>query len=127
MVCGNFYWINTRLLRGNNSDTTDSPFKGREDREMQSYMEQMDAELARTSIADSFEKRPAPADDRMSQENLSQAEPQGESEEELPVDVDFNLVRNILQSFSTQQGLAGPASNILNSMGVWLPPNKDVI
>ena len=37
-------------------DTTDSPFKGREDREMQSYMEQMDAELARTSIADSFEK-----------------------------------------------------------------------
>lgn len=108
-------------------DTTDSPFKGREDREMQSYMEQMDAELARTSIADSFEKRPEPADDRMSQENLSRAEPRGQSEEELPVDVDFNLVRNILQSFSTQQGLAGPASNILNSMGVWLPPNKDFI
>ena len=63
----------------------------------------------------------------MSQENLSRAEPRGQSEEELPVDVDFNLVRNILQSFSTQQGLAGPASNILNSMGVWLPPNKDFI
>lgn len=50
---------------------------------------------------------------------------QEENGEDAPVDVDFNLVKNILESFSTQQGLAGPASNILNSMGVWLPPNKD--
>ena len=35
-------------------------------------------------------------------------------------------MKNILESFSTQQGLAGPASNILNSMGVWLRPNTDV-
>ena len=41
------------------------------------------------------------------------------------VDVDFNLVKNILESLSTQQGLAGPASNILGSMGVWLPSNAD--
>ena len=40
--------------------------------------------------------------------------------------MDFNLVKNILESFSTQEGLAGPASNILSSMGVWLPPNADL-
>lgn len=64
---------------------------------------------------------------RQTQEDLSAgARTHEEDEGGLPVDVDFNLVKNILESFSTQQGLAGPASNILNSMGVWLPPDKDV-
>ena len=53
-------------------------------------------------------------------------EVQGSDDEDAPVDVDFNLVKNILESFSTQEGLAGPASNILSSMGVWLPPNADL-
>lgn len=62
---------------------------------------------------------------RQTQEDLSGTKTHEEDEGGLPVDVDFNLVKNILESFSTQQGLAGPASNILNSMGVWLPPDKD--
>lgn len=100
------------------------------DREMQSYMEQMDAELARTSIGESFEKGAAPFGEQSYQgiqqkQGNSTGEIQEENGEDAPVDVDFNLVKNILESFSTQQGLAGPASNILNSMGVWLPPNKD--
>lgn len=102
------------------------------DGDMLTYMEQMDAELARTSIGDSFEKRTSQAEDltsqgnRQTQEDVSGAKTHEEDEGGLPVDVDFNLVKNILESFSTQQGLAGPASNILNSMGVWLPPDKDV-
>ncbi|KAG9485120.1 hypothetical protein GDO78_008295 [Eleutherodactylus coqui] len=42
-----------------------------------------------------------------------------------PVDVDLNLVTNLLESFSSQSGLAGPASNLLQSMGVHLPDNTD--
>ena len=38
-----------------------------------------------------------------------------------PVDVDINLVQNLLESHTSQQGLAGPATNILGSMGIWLP------
>lgn len=38
-----------------------------------------------------------------------------------PVDVDVNLVKSFLDSFSTQQGLPGPASNLLGLMGVQLP------
>ena len=38
-----------------------------------------------------------------------------------PVDVDLNLVKNMLQSYDSQQGEAGPTSNILGSMGVKLP------
>ena len=31
-----------------------------------------------------------------------------------PVDVDFNLVKNMLASYSSQAGLPGPASNLLD-------------
>ena len=33
-------------------------------------------------------------------------------------DVDMNLVQNLLDSFTAQQGLAGPGSNILGSLGM---------
>ena len=38
-----------------------------------------------------------------------------------PVDVDFNLVKNMLASYSSQAGLPGPASNLFGLMGVQLP------
>ncbi|XP_078347278.1 protein ecdysoneless homolog [Oculina patagonica] len=103
-----------------------SALSSEDDKEMKSYMDQMDDELARTSIGESFEKRASvPQGTHQTQPNLT-SESQEDSAEDTPVDVDFNLVKNILESFSTQQGLAGPASNILNSMGVWLPPNTDL-
>jgi hypothetical protein len=39
-----------------------------------------------------------------------------------PVDVDLNLVESFLNSYSSQQGLPGPASNLLGLMGVKVPP-----
>lgn len=41
-----------------------------------------------------------------------------------PVDVDVNLVKNLLDSFSSQEGLPGPASNLLGLMGVKLPQDS---
>ncbi len=38
-----------------------------------------------------------------------------------PVDVNFNLVKNLLDSYSSQGGMAGPASNILHSLGIRIP------
>lgn len=102
-----------------------STYLSEDDKEMKTVMEEMDNELAQTSIGESFEKSgKLPKETRQTQTNHS-GEPQCDSDDDAPVDVDFNLVKNILESFSTQQGLAGPASNILNSMGVWLPPNND--
>lgn len=55
------------------------------------------------------------------------AESAGAEDAELaPVDVDMNLVANLLESYSAQAGLAGPTSNILQSMGVTLPENTDL-
>jgi hypothetical protein len=41
--------------------------------------------------------------------------------DDAPVDLDGNLVKNLLESFVSQEGLAGPASNLLREMGVFFP------
>ncbi|XP_066099308.1 protein ecdysoneless homolog [Saccopteryx bilineata] len=95
--------------------------------DLKSYMAQMDRELAHTSIGKSFTTQ-------KQVESLSQTTSNNSDEEDsgaggsavVPVDVDLNLVSNILESYSSQAGLAGPASNLLQSMGVQLPDNTDL-
>ena len=67
----------------------------------------------------------------MNKEPLSQTTNDNSEEEDsgtggsvmTPVDVDLNLVSNILESYSSQAGLAGSASNFLQSISVQLPDN----
>lgn len=40
------------------------------------------------------------------------------------VDIDYNLAKNLLESFKGQAGLAGPAGNILGLMGLQLPRDE---
>ncbi|XP_037064522.1 protein ecdysoneless homolog isoform X3 [Peromyscus leucopus] len=95
---------------------------------LKSYMAQMDQELAHTSMGKSFStrkqaKKEAPsqtANDNSDEEDSGAGDCVVEA-----VDVDLNLVSNILESYSSQAGLAGPASNLLHSMGVRLPDNTD--
>lgn len=42
------------------------------------------------------------------------------------VTIDYNLARNLLESFKSQAGMAGPGGNILRSMGLQLPRDEDV-
>uniref|UniRef100_A0A3Q3G1S2 Ecdysoneless homolog (Drosophila) n=1 Tax=Labrus bergylta TaxID=56723 RepID=A0A3Q3G1S2_9LABR len=76
---------------------------------LRSYMDQMDQELMGTNIGQSF---------NVTVKTLLHVEIQ-------PLDVDLNLVTNLLESLSCQAGLAGPASNLLQSLGLHLPPNSD--
>ena len=66
------------------------------------YAAQLEAELATTEMAQSFDR---PTDD-----------------DDAPVDVDFNLVKNLLESVEAQDG-AGPgaAALLLNELGLELP------
>ena len=41
-----------------------------------------------------------------------------------PVNVDLNLVTNLLESYGAQAGTAGPASNLLGSMGLRGPQDR---
>ncbi|EAW54477.1 ecdysoneless homolog (Drosophila), isoform CRA_a [Homo sapiens] len=93
---------------------------------LKSYMAQMDQELAHTCISKSFTTRNQVEPVSQTTDNNSDEEDSGTGESVMaPVDVDLNLVSNILESYSSQAGLAGPASNLLQSMGVQLPDNTD--
>ncbi|OAR01296.1 hypothetical protein LLEC1_02717 [Akanthomyces lecanii] len=41
------------------------------------------------------------------------------------VDVDYNLAKNLLESFKSQGGMAGPTGNLLGLMGIQLPRDED--
>jgi hypothetical protein len=76
-------------------------------------MEEMDQEIAgHEKITGSFEKQ------------KTQEQPQDE-DEDAPVDVQLNLVKNVLESFKSQQGLPGPVGNILSQFGVVLPGDNE--
>ncbi|XP_073857939.1 protein ecdysoneless homolog isoform X4 [Macaca fascicularis] len=93
---------------------------------LKSYMAQMDQELAHTCIGKSFTTRKQVEPVSQTTDNNSDQEDSDTGESVMaPVDVDLNLVSNILESYSSQAGLAGPASNLLQSMGVQLPDNTD--
>lgn len=73
---------------------------------MEEYMEQMDKELAKTTISQSFERKNGDSFDDI--ENFK------------PVDIDVNALKNILESYRSQLGDAGPSSNMLGPMGIHL-------
>ncbi|KAI4328129.1 hypothetical protein L6164_020510 [Bauhinia variegata] len=76
---------------------------------MLSYSDALNKELKETTLQKSFGTSNATED---MDEDFS------------PVDVDVNLVKNFLDSFSSQQGLPGPASNLLGFRGVQFPEAK---
>ncbi|KAE8706980.1 Protein SGT1-like protein [Hibiscus syriacus] len=89
-----------------------------EDSFMHSYSDVMNDELKSTTLKKSF----VHANEQTSNKNEGTSNATEDMEEEFsPVDVDVNLVKNLLDSFSCQQGLPGPTSNLLGLMGVKLP------
>lgn len=47
------------------------------------------------------------------------------STEDMPIDLDFNLVSNLLSSYEEQAGQSGPASNLAALLGIALPTSRD--
>ncbi|AWP13815.1 putative protein SGT1 [Scophthalmus maximus] len=96
------------------------------------YMDQMDQELMGTNVGKSFHQsnyNKADLDSGSPHVSATGRVPSEggveETEEDIqPLDVDLNLISNLLESLSCQDGLAGPASNLLQSLGLHLPPNS---
>ncbi|CAO2163186.1 unnamed protein product [Urochloa humidicola] len=89
--------------------------KNMDDSFMESYSDALNKELSSTTLEKSFARAPHTG---TNDEGPSNAAPT--DGEMTPVDVDLNLVESILNSYSSQQGLPGPASNLLGLMGVKL-------
>jgi hypothetical protein len=108
-----------------------------EDLDMNAYMQAMDAELSTSKIPKSFIHSSSEAIGRQNVDktNLSSKEEKEkgtdsdfeEDSEELykPVDINLNLVKNLLESFKSQEGLPGPVSNIFNRLGNVLPKDEE--
>ncbi|XP_027361018.1 protein ecdysoneless homolog isoform X1 [Abrus precatorius] len=89
-----------------------------EDTFMQSYSDAMNEEINATTLQKSFVR----ANEQISKKDEGTSSASRYVDEEFsPVDMDVNLVKSFLDSFSSQQGLPGPASNLLGLMGVQLP------
>ncbi|KAK7252440.1 hypothetical protein RIF29_36375 [Crotalaria pallida] len=89
---------------------------------MQTYSDAMNEELKASTIQKNFvrAKEQIPKKD----EGTSNAT-EDMDEEFSPIDVDVNLVKSFLDSFSNQEGLPGPVSNLLGLMGVQLPQDAN--
>ncbi|XP_050093088.1 protein ecdysoneless [Anopheles aquasalis] len=89
--------------------------------ELKSYMDQMDRELAGTTIGRSFETAIGHGEGEESVEQSS-AQPAGDDFDDIetfkPVNIDVNTLRNMMESYQSQLGGPGPAANLLGSMGV---------
>ncbi|CAL1530846.1 unnamed protein product [Lymnaea stagnalis] len=113
------------------------PAEGKRDKKLEALMEAMDRELAGTEVGKSFERMPnqnkprrppppANGPGRSTKTKFKAAERSIEDEDDdfRPVNIDLNVVKNTLESFKAQQGLPGPASNILAGFGIKLPDDK---
>lgn len=56
---------------------------------------------------------------------IQEEEEEEEEESDGEVDIDFNLAQNLLESFKSQAGMAGPGGNLLGMMGMQLPRDED--
>ncbi|KAJ1530043.1 hypothetical protein HK096_008771 [Nowakowskiella sp. JEL0078] len=100
----------------NNKESYESPELFNSDDEstqdsIEDLMESMDRELASTTLGQDFEKILNSKSEVDVDENFSIEK----------VDVDLNLVKNLLESFSSQHGLPGPASNLFGSLNIRVP------
>ena len=102
-----------------------------EDEEIRQLSTQMEAELNQhgaLSLDPPRSKKPALKDSAgsadMAKPESGDAEDADEDSGE-QVDVDYNLAKNLLESFKSQGGMAGPAGNLLGMMGIKLPRDED--
>ncbi|XP_071295295.1 LOW QUALITY PROTEIN: protein ecdysoneless homolog [Agelaius tricolor] len=94
---------------------------------LKAYMRDMDRELAQTNVGKSFSSHKRGASSVGAAPSESAGPGCGAEAAELAaLDVDMNLVANLLESYSAQAGLAGPTSNILQSLGLNLPESTEL-
>lgn len=101
-------------IEGNFSNMTTSDQQYDED--FKAYMDQMDRELANTSIGKSF-SRTRKAKSKKSNNNETDDQDFNDIEDFEPVDINVNTLRNMMDSYKSQLGTFGPVNSLLSAMG----------
>lgn len=112
------------------STRTDGEEGDEDEEEIRQLAAQMEAELKELGAL-RLDAKPGKAKALDSKEYTSlkgkgkENEQGGEESGDEEVDIDYNLAKNLLESFKSQAGLAGPTSNLLGLMGMMLPRDED--
>lgn len=123
----------TSINDGDGMHGTDSDFHSMDDEErftIRQAMHEVEAELKAAGALHQHTKRSPDEAGRPLQN--TEAERQGssrveahESDTDDDVAIDYNLAKNLLESFKTQNGAAGPGGNLMGLMGMRLPRDND--
>jgi len=104
------------------------PVIDEEDEEIQKLTTEFEAELNEHGALklDPVEKQPRLKDatQKGGESSLADIKEEEENSEE-EVDIDYNLAKNLLESFKSQAGMAGPTGNLLGMMGFQLPRDEE--
>ncbi|GKU02526.1 hypothetical protein FLAG1_04646 [Fusarium langsethiae] len=108
----------------------ESPVADEEDEEIQKLTTEFEAELnehGALKLDPDAEKQPRIKNTNQKEGEISlpDIEEEGEEGSEEEVDIDYNLAKNLLESFKSQGGMAGPTGNLLGMMGFQLPRDED--
>lgn len=109
-----FYEDDDDDFGGDSSDENSDSDDDDGDARMEAAMAEMDAELSSTHMAKSFAR--AKQDKPSSTGGDEDSDLDDEITADKPLDLDFNLLSNLLESFASQDGHAGPVSNILSEL-----------
>ncbi|KAK3856263.1 hypothetical protein Pcinc_037405 [Petrolisthes cinctipes] len=80
------------------------------DLQMKEYMQEMERELANTKLSDTLVRPPSATEEAEDEFN--------DVEDFAPVKVDMRAVQDLVKTYTAQNGLPGPASSLLGSMGI---------
>ncbi|EDV96819.1 protein ecdysoneless [Drosophila grimshawi] len=86
------------------------------DRNIKAYMEQMDRELAQTTVGKSFHGKSGTSNN--TSPHHAAEDDFDDIEDFEPININVNTLRNMMDSYKSQMGGAGPVSNLFNAMGV---------
>lgn len=103
-------------------DDDKAPEEEDEDEEIRKLMGQMESELHGLGAL-KLDSSALPALEASESKSKSAAT-EDDEDDDGEVDIDYNLAKNLLESFKSQGGLAGPAGNLMNLMGMTLPRDE---
>lgn len=116
----------------------EKPVSGREPVDIQQLSTQMEAELkqegalkidpvqsSHRTLKSAQEKAHSSTSQTTTNDDHHQDNDNKSDESDGEVDIDYNLARNLLESFKSQAGMSGPTGNLLGLMGFQLPRDED--
>jgi hypothetical protein len=97
-----------------------------EDEEIRKLTVQMESELKKFGALELDPKPKTTASIKEKGESsVKKKEEDDDGSSDEAIDIDYNLAKNLLESFKSQAGMAGPAGNILGMMGMTLPRDEE--